>query len=111
MKLAIRIFVEQGDEFDRVPVRISEVEPCRWHPSDHRWLRLSGVGADPAAAGLAWRSIRCDAPDLTHVQAAGVENAVPVRLTPMGSCRTNAMLLMGQDTGANGKFLIDAEQT
>ena len=51
MKLAIRIFVEQGDEFDRVPVRISEVELSRWHPSDHQWLRLSGVGADPAAAG------------------------------------------------------------
>jgi hypothetical protein len=53
MKLVIRIFVEQGDEFDRVPVRISEVELSRWHPSDHRWLRLSGVGADRPFAGVA----------------------------------------------------------
>ena len=38
-ELAIRIFVEQGNEFDRVPVRISKVELGRWHPSNHGRFR------------------------------------------------------------------------
>ena len=41
-----------------------------------RVFRLSHVGADPAAAGLVWPSIRCDAPRFTHVQTLGLKTAL-----------------------------------